>query len=307
MASAINPADFGFFSTLITAGSLAAAARELGISTPAVSKRLAQMESRLKLTLVNRNTRRMGLTPEGELYLERARRILNDIDDLEHLLWGATQAPKGLLRVNATLGFGRSYVAPLISRFVEQFPEVDVQLQLSVVPPALTEDAFDVCVRFGPPAEARVVARFLASNRRVLCAAPAYLARHGTPKVPQDLAQHNCLGIRQGDEYGIWRFSNGRPRGKGKERMGEQTVRIRGNLTTNDGGVAVSWALEGRGIVMRAEWDVADYLREGKLVRILPAYETPDADVYAMYPQQQRSSTRVKAFVDFLSASFNRP
>lgn len=307
MASAINPADFSFFSTLITAGSLAAAARELGISTPAVSKRLAQMEGRLKLTLVNRNTRRMSLTPEGEVYLERARQVLNEIDDLEHLLWGATQAPKGLLRVNATLGFGRSYVAPLISRFVEQFPEVDVQLQLSVVPPALTEDAFDICVRFGPPAEARVVAKFLASNRRILCAAPTYLARHGVPKVPQDLAQHNCLGIRQGDEYGIWRFSNGRPRSKGKGPAGEQTVRIRGNLTTNDGGVAVSWALEGRGIVMRAEWDVADYLREGKLVRIMPAFETPDADVYAMYPHQHRSSTRVKAFVDFLSASFDRP
>ncbi|MET0964097.1 MAG: LysR family transcriptional regulator [Noviherbaspirillum sp.] len=304
MPKAINPGDFSFFSTLVACGSLAGAARELGITTPAVSKRLALMEERLRLTLMNRTTRRMSLTPEGETYLETARKILGEIDDLENMLWGTTQSPKGLLRVNATLGFGRSYVAPLISGFVQRYTDVDVQLQLSVTPPPLSEDLYDVCVRFGPPPDTRAVARFLARNRRILCASPAYLQRHGEPKSPQELMKHNCIGIRQGDEYGVWRFRHSRLGGKGAAKEDEQNVRIRGNLTTNDGGVAVNWALAGNGILLRAEWDVIEYLDNGKLVHVLPTFDTPDADIYAVYPQQHRSTTRVKAFVDFLAASF---
>jgi len=211
MASGIHPADLGFFSVLASAGSLSAAARELGITTPAVSKHLALMESRVGVSLVNRTTRRMSMTPEGELYLEHARRILGEIDDMEQLLGVSKATPKGLLRVNATLGFGRSHVAPLISRFVRKHPQVEVQLQLSVNPPPLTEDSFDVCIRFGAPPDARVIARYIAPNRRLLCASPAYLAKHGTPKAPNDLTKHNCIGIRQGEEaYGVWRLAGGR-------------------------------------------------------------------------------------------------
>jgi DNA-binding transcriptional LysR family regulator len=304
MKSAVLAADFGFFSTLISAGSLAAAAREMGISTPAVSKRLAQMEARLKLLLVNRNSRRMALTPEGEIYLEHARRILFEVDELEGLLRGVARAPRGLLRVNATLGFGRAYIAPLVAGFVERYPEVNVQLQLTVAPPPLSEDSWDVCVRFGPPPEARVIASKLAANRRILCAAPAYIKRHGEPRSPQDLARHNCIGIRQGDEYGVWRFSKSRARGRAAG--DEEQVRVRGNLTTNDGGVAVNWALQGRGILLRAQWDVAEYIEKGKLKHLLPAWETPDADIYAVWPQALRTSTRLKAFVEHLSASFAR-
>ena len=172
-----------FFSLLTRCGSFSAAARELDVTTPAISKRLAQMEARLGVQLLNRTTRRVGLTPEGETYLTHARRILAEIDDMEQLVSSAVAAPKGLLRVNATLGFGRSHIAPLISGFVKHHPQVQVQLQLSVDPPPLSEDSFDVCVRFGEPPDACVIARKLAPNRRLLCASPAYLARHGTPKV----------------------------------------------------------------------------------------------------------------------------
>ena len=300
MASDIHPEDLGFFSTLASAGSLSAAARELGITTPAVSKRLAQMEARLGIALVVRTTRRMSLTPEGELYLAHARRILSEIDDMEELLGVSKAVPKGLLRVNATLGFGRSHVAPLISRFVRQYPEVEVQLQLSVNPPPLTEDAFDVCIRFGEPPDTRVIARHIAPNRRLLCASPAYLAKHGTPKVPNDLTQHNCIGIRQGEEaYGVWRLSSGRGRHAATE-----PVKIRGNLTTNDGEIAVNWALDGHGILMRAEWDLQRYLQSGRLVHVLPQYYTPEADIYAVYPQRHQMAARVRAFVDFTALSF---
>ena len=298
----IEPADLGFFSSLASAGSLSAAARELGITTPAVSKHLAMMESRVGLSLVNRTTRRMSLTPEGELYLEHARRILGEIDDMGQLLGVSKATPKGLLRVNATLGFGRSHVAPLISRFVRKYPDVHVQLQLSVNPPPLTEDAFDVCLRFGPPPDARVIARHIAPNRRLLCAAPAYLAKYGIPKVPNDLTRHNCIGIRQGEEaYGVWRLTSGRAKNASTE-----TVKTRGNLATNDGEIAVNWALDGHGILMRAEWDIDRYLRNGRLVQVLPQYYTPDADIHAVFPQRHQLAARVRAFVDFVALAFNQ-
>lgn len=300
MGNGIQPGDLGFFSVLASAGSLSAAARELGITTPAVSKHLALMESRVGVSLVNRTTRRMSLTPEGELCLEHARRILGEIDDMEELLGVAKATPKGLLRVNATLGFGRSHVAPLISRFVRKHPQVEVQLQLSVNPPPLTEDSFDVCIRFGAPPDARVIARHIAPNRRLLCASPAYLAKHGIPKVPNDLTRHNCIGIRQGEEaYGVWRLASGRGRNAQTE-----SIKTRGNLATNDGEIAVNWALDGHGILMRAEWDIERFLRNGRLVHVLPQYFTPDADIHAVYPQRHQLAARVRAFVDFVALSF---
>ena len=287
-----------FFSLLARCGSFSVAARELDVSTPAVSKRLAQMEGRLGVQLLNRTTRRVGLTPEGETYLAHARRILADIDDMEQLVSSAAAEPRGLLRVNATLGFGRSHIAPLISGFAKLHPQVEVRLQLSVDPPPLSEDAFDVCVRFGEPPDARVLARKLAPNRRLLCAAPSYLARQGTPRVPNDLGRHDCIGIRQGDEaYGIWRLSLGKR---------VESVKVRGKLSTNDGEIAVNWALAGHGIVMRAEWDIARYLRSGRLKQVLENYHTPSADIHAVYPQRHQVSARVRAFVDYLAAHFEK-
>ena len=288
-----------FFSLLARCGSFSAAARDLDVTTPAVSKRLAQMEARLGVQLLNRTTRRASLTQEGEIYLAHARRILADIEDMEQLVSSAVAVPKGLLRVNATLGFGRSHVAPLISSFIKGYPDVQVQLQLSVNPPPLTDDAFDVCIRFGEPPDARVMARKIAPNRRLLCASPSYLAQHGTPMAPHDLTQHNCIGIRQGDEaFGVWRLSAGKR---------TQTIKVRGNLSTNDGEIAVNWALDGHGILLRAEWDIAKYLRSGRLVQVLENYSTPPADIHAVYPQRHQLSGRVRAFVDFLVIHFEKP
>jgi DNA-binding transcriptional LysR family regulator len=297
MRDTVQPADLSFFSTLAASGSLSAAARELGLTAPAVSKRLTQMESRAGVALVNRTTRRMMLTPEGELYLGHARRILDEIDELSELLGSAKKSPKGLLRVNATLGFGRSHVAPAISRFVAKYPQVAVQLQLSVTPPPLTDDAYDVCIRFGEPPDTRVVAKRLAANRRLLCAAPSYVASRGMPLTAHDLTRHSCIGIRQGDEaYGVWRLTSGR----GASRKTE-AVRVNGTLTTNDGEIAVKWALDGHGILMRAEWDIKQYLADGSLVLVLPDHETPNADIFAVYSQRHQMSNRIRAFVDFLA------
>jgi len=147
-----------------------------------------------------------------------------------------------------------------------------------------------------------VIARHIAPNRRLLCASPAYLARHGTPKVPNDLIKHNCIGIRQGEEaYGLWRLTTGR----GKNATTE-AIKTRGNLTTNDGEIAVNWALDGHGILMRAEWDIERFLATGRLVQVLPQHATPDADIYAVYPQRHQLAVRVRAFVDFVALAFKK-
>ena len=300
----IQAADLGFFVSLVNAGSLSGAAREQGISSAAVSRHLSLMESRLGFALLNRTTRRMSLTPEGEVYLDYARRIHDDIEELADRLMGSKFAPQGLLRVNATLGFGRSHIAPIISEFCSLYPKVDVQLQLSVNPPPSTDDAYDVCFRFGNPPDSRSIAKFIAPNRRLLVAAPGYLKKHGIPQTPAELKQHNCIGIRQGDEaYGVWRFQS--VKGKSRSQAGEVvSVKVRGNLTTNDGGIAVNWALDGHGILLRAEWDIRKYLDSGQLVPVLGSYSSPDADIYAVYAERHRTSLRVKTLVEFVAAKF---
>lgn len=286
-------AEMQFFSALVRAGSLAAAARELQVTPPAVSKRLAQLEQHLGARLLRRTTRRIGLTAEGEAYLAHARRILADIAAVERELQGAHEQPAGLLRVTATLGFGRLHIAPLVSTFVRSHPHVQVHLQLSASPPPLTHDAFDVSIRFGEPPDARVIARQLAPNRRLLVASPGYLARRGQPRTPADLPRHDTIAIHQGDDpYGVWRLRSGRR---------TETVKVHGPLSSNDGEIAVQWALAGHGIVMRAEWDVARYLKSGRLREVLPAWLAPPADVYAVIPVQAQGAARVRAFVDHLA------
>ncbi|MDQ2821028.1 MAG: LysR family transcriptional regulator [Pseudomonadota bacterium] len=302
MSNGIQAGELGFFVSLATYGNLSSAARELGVSTAAVSKRLSQIETRLGVPLVNRTTRRMSLTPDGEMLLEHARRILGELSDLNQLLSASKGQPQGELRVNATLGFGRLHIAPVISQYVLQYKEVDVQLQLSANPPSFATDQFDVCIRFGEPGDTRVIAKKLANNRRLLCASPKYLAEHGTPLTPSDLTRHNCIAIRQGDEaYGTWRLQRDRDNSGHAE-----AIKVRGNLATNDGEIAVNWALDGHGILMRAEWDVERYLNSGRLIVVLPQYRTPDANIYAVYPQHQHQSARIRTFVALLTQSFER-
>jgi DNA-binding transcriptional LysR family regulator len=192
------------------------------------------------------------------------------------------------------------HVAPVIAEYSRMYPDVDVQLQLSADPPPLSEDAFDVCVRFGEPPDARIVARKLAPNRRLLVASPRYLREHGTPQTPADLHRHNCIGIRQGsDAYGVWRLT---PVKGAKART--ESIHVRGRLTTNDGEIAVNWALQGHGIVLRAEWDVDRYLRSGRLVQVLPQFATPEANIYAVYQQRHQLSSRIRLFVEYLAEKF---
>lgn len=293
------PSELAFFVVLAERGSFTAAARALDLTPPAVSKRLAQIEQRLGVRLLNRSTRRASLTAEGELYLEHARRILADIEELEQSLGHRRAAPRGLLRVNATLGFGRTTIAPLVSAFARRHPEVEVQLQLTDAPVDLIATGFDVAVRFGELPDSRLSARRLMSNRRFLCASPAYLAARGAPRSPAELARHACILHRQNDDaYGIWRLTRGRH---------AETVKVRGALSSNDGDVVLGWALDGHGILIRSEWDLTKYLASGRLKVVLPDYDLPPADLHAVYPAQRNLPARLRAFIDFLVEQFTPP
>lgn len=290
--------ELAFFIQLIRSSSLAATARELNLTPPAVSKRLAQLEQRLGVRLLNRTTRSISLTSEGELYLLNAQRILGELEEMERQVSSSRAAPKGLLRVNAPLGFGRTYVGPAISSFVKRYPDVEVQLQLTDRPINLPNDAIDVGIRFGELPDSRLIARKIASNRRLLCASPAYLQAFGRPETPKDLMRHNCIVLRQNDAaFGVWRLTRGKQ---------SESIKVRGSLSTNEGEVALNWALDGHGILMRAEWDLAKYLRSGRLEEVLEEYETPPADIYAVYLERLNLSAKVSFFVDHLRDFFQR-
>jgi len=285
-----------FFVLLARHRNLSTVARQLDLTPPAATKRLAQLEARLGVRLVNRTTRSISLTPEGEAYLHYATRILADVREMEEVVSSSGSVPKGLLRINATLGFGRTAIAPIVSEFALHHPQVEVQLDVTDRPIDLVESGVDLGIRFGALPDQRLVARRVLSNRRFLCAAPRYLARHGTPASLRDLADHQCIIHRQNeDAYGVWRFTrDGRA----------ETVKVHGALSSNDGDIVLNWALDGHGILVRSEWDLAKYLESGRLRVVLPEFILPSADLFVYYPSKRDLSARTRAFIDFLMARF---
>ncbi|HEY4073573.1 MAG TPA: LysR family transcriptional regulator [Herbaspirillum sp.] len=293
-----NISDLSFFVQLVKHGSLSALARELGLTPPAVSSRLARMEKRLGVQLLNRTTRRLGVTQEGELYLSNGTRLLAELEELDRMVSSSRAIPQGLLRVNATFGFGRRHIAPAVSAFAQRFSAVDVQLTLTDRTVNLADQAYDVGIRFGQVPDSRLVARKIAANRRYLCASPDYLKKAGMPITPRELQSHQCIVLRESDSaYGTWHLSRGRK---------QETVKVRGALSSNDGESAVIWALNGHGILMRSEWDVQEHLRSGALRLVLPEWSLPSADVFAVYRERMNLSAKVGAFVDFLAERFAR-
>ena len=288
--------DLAFFTTLIKLGTLSAAAQEMGLTPPSVSKRLAGLEARLGVRLLNRTTRRISLTPEGEIYVGEGARVLADMDALERRVAGAKAVPRGQMKVSATLGFGRRHVAPALSKFARAYTEVEVQLDLSDRPVNLVEQGYDVSIRLGELPDARLTARLLAANKRVLCAAPSYLRRAGEPNRPGELQRHPCLFIRESDDtFGTWHLRSGTRR---------ESVKVRGPLSSNDGECALTWALDGHGILMRSQWDAAPYLRSGRLRPVLPDWSLPGADIYLVFPTKANMSAKTRVFVDFMLKRF---
>lgn len=288
--------DIELFSVIVKLGSLAAAAQELGVTPPVVTKRLAALEKRLGVRLLNRTTRKISLTPEGEVYLMEGVRLLQEMVSLEGRIGGASKQPQGTVRIAATLGFGRTHIAPVLSEFVRKYPQVDVQLHLSDRPVHLVEQGFDLMVRFGELSDSRLTARLLANNKRVICAAPAYLSMMGMPTHPRELGKHNCIFIREGDEtFGTWHLSNGTE---------QEAIKVRSNLSTNDGSSAMNWALDGQGILLRSQWEVAKALQTQQLVQVLPSWSAPSADIYLVFQSNKHMLAKSRVLADFLLSKF---
>lgn len=288
--------DLRFFVTLTESGALAEAARRMDVTASAVSQRLRQLENRLGVQLVQRSTRRFSLTDEGELFYTKALTLLAELDALIDSLRARSGEVAGTLHVRGPLGFGRQHLAGALADFHSQHPKLVVALTLSDVPPAADADRFDLIVHIGDLANSSMVAYPIAPNTRILCASPDYLARHAPPQRPEDLTGHQCLVLRENEEdVSLWRFRKGRT---------EAAVRIAPAMSSNDGDVTRQWALTGKGIIMRSEWDVAEHLASGRLVRLLDGWRLPDADIVALIPQRHGVSARVKLFLAFLQARF---
>jgi LysR family transcriptional activator of dmlA len=291
------PEDLRVFLTVIRKAGFAAAADELGLSPAYVSKRIQILESTLATRLLHRTSRRIALTEDGERVQRWAVRILEDFQLLHDELSEAHAAPRGRLYLCSSFGFGRNHVAPAISRLAEQYPDLEIRLDLFDRVVDIVNEGFDLEIRVGDDIPGQHIGRQLVSNRRILCAAPDYLQRRGVPQTLAALEQHDCLVLKERDNvFGIWQL----------EREGRHdSVRVRGPLSSNSGEIVLQWALDGRGVLLRSMWDVKPLLEQGQLVQVLHDY-TQSANVWAVYPTRLANSGKLRVCVEFLQAHFRQ-
>ena len=291
------PEDLRVFMTVVRKSSFAAAAQVLEASPAYISKRIQTLEVELGVKLLHRTTRRVAVTEEGERIFHWAQRVL---DDMEHLLQEAQitrREPRGLLRVSSSFGFGRNVVAPALSEMARRYPQLQLRLEVFDRLVDVASEGLDLDVRVGDEIAPHLIAKRLADNHRVLCAAPDYLARRGIPRTLDDLAAHDCLVIKERDHpFGVWKLRSG---------VQERSAKVTGPLSTNHGEMAVQWAIDGHGVVLRSQWDVAQHLAAGALVQVLPAWQQA-ANIWAVYPTRLERSAKVRVCVEFLQGFFQQ-
>ena len=284
--------DLKLFCAVVRNLSFVATANEWGCSPAFVSKRISLLESALKVRLLHRTTRRVSVTEDGHTVFGWAQRILEDFDEMSRAVSSSRTTPHGLLRISTSTGFGRKRVAPALSEFSWLYPSLRIHLELLDRPIDMLGEGFDIDVRIGGVYEPHLIVKRISANRRVLCAAPAYLERHGTPRELSDLGKHQCIVNRERDlPMGVWRLAGPK---------GSETVKVSGPLSANNGEIIHRWALDGHGIILRSTWDVNASLKTNRLVRVLPEYYQ-DAEVCAVYPSRLAESAKVRVCVQFLS------
>jgi len=280
------------FSAVVDASSFVAAADSLGMSKAAVSRYVSELEQRLGVRLMHRTTRKLSLTPEGEVFLARCRDILASIESSEAEISTRSVTASGLLKVSVPVSFGIRHLAPLWSEFLSDHPQVTLDVQLADRVIDLVDEGFDLAVRIARLPDSSLISRQLASTRLVLCAAPSYLKRRGTPAHPSELAQHDVLGyslMAMGDQ---WQFT-------GPE--GPLSVKVRPRMWTNNGDSCVAAALQGSGIQLQPTFLIDDELASGQLVEILPQFRSVELGIYAVYPSRKFVLPKVRAMVEFLA------
>lgn len=282
------------FTRVVELGSITSGGRDLRLTPAVASKRIKELEKHLGVRLFNRTTRSLTPTEVGKVFYDYAVKALESIEDAEAAVASFSDTPRGVIRVTAPLGAGRRIIAPLVPRFVERFPATEVHMRLSDRKVDILSDGLDVAFFIGTPQDSNLKLRKISDCPRVLCAAPDYLKRHGTPKTPDDLLSddHNCLLLRypRSPEY-FWVLDT--PDGPRK-------LQVSGNMDADHGDVLTDWALAGHGIVNKPRFDVAAHLESGRLVEILADTPPPPTIFGCLYPHRRLQDPKIRHFVDFV-------
>lgn len=293
MADALQ--EMSVFARVVAAGSLSAAARDLGLSPALVSRKLAALEARLGVRLVHRTTRSLHLTVEGARYFDACSRVLAEIEEANAEVSRGRAEARGALKVALPASFGHQHVAPLIPKFAERYPKVELALSLSDRRVSVVDEGFDVAITIAHLEDSSLAARKLAPNRRVVCASPEYLRRHGMPRAPADLAAHNCLTTSDFSMSWDYRDAHGRA----------GSARVHGRYACDNWEVLREWALAGLGVALKSTWDVYRHLQDGSLISLLPGYSFhSDVAIYAIYPHRRLLPAKTRVFIDFLAEEF---
>ena len=283
------------FVQVVESSSFIRAAERLGLSATAVSRQVAELEKHVQSRLLQRTTRRISLTEAGRTFHERCVQILAELDEAEREVGQEAAEPRGTIRLTTSVNFGSRQVTPAIASFLARHAQVKFDVSLSDRIVDIVEEGFDLAIRIGRTGAQNLVARKLGEARLVLCASPAYIARHGAPATPEDLARHNCLTY----EYALrdaWTFRDAAGR--------ERTVRVAGSLNSNNGDLNAAAAVQGVGIALEPDFIVDSELKSGKLVPVLESFEAPASPIYAVYPSRRFLPAKVRMFVDFLVERF---
>lgn len=291
--------DLAVFVQVVETGSFTTTADRLGISRSVVSKYISRLEDRLGVRLLHRTTRRLSLTEAGQAFFARSQRGLAEIEAAVEEVSQLQAAPRGKLRLNTPMSFGILHIAPALPGFLERYPDVTVDMRLDDQQVDLVAQGFDLAIRIAELPDSSLVASRLAPCRHVVCASPAYLAKHGTPRTPADLRDHNVLTYRYHDSPSEWRFLG--PEGR------YTTVTVSGSLELNNSLAIRAAALRGAGIALTPTFIVGEDLRAGSLQRLLPDYRAREISVYAVYPERRHLSPKVRAFVEYMKQVFSDP
>lgn len=288
-----NITDMEVFIRTVRYGSLSAAARSMDLTPAAVSYRLDKLEGSLGTRLLHRTTRRLTLTEDGSEYLDRAERMIAELEKVEAAVSRRDEVPQGRLKVTVPSSFGRQHIAPVMPKFLKRYPQVRLNLVMSDEMIDIMSQGVDVAIRICELKDSEFIARKLAPDRRVVCASPDYLARHGAPQTPADLARHNCLMLSQ---QPYWNFNGP---------QGLERIKVAGNFECNNGEAIRDAALAGLGIALKATWDIAGAIKTGRLKVVLEDYPiSSDTSVWAVYPSRRNVPAKVTAFVAFMKEHF---
>ena len=284
------------FAKVVEAGSFVRASERLGVSVSAVSRLVAELEAHLDSRLLNRTTRRLSLTESGRVFYERCVQLLADLEEAEQSAGAGTIKPRGTLRLSCGTTFGARHLAPAIAEFIVRYPEMRFDVEFSDRATDLVDEGFDAAVRIGAIGSQNLVGRKIGETRLACCASPAYLAKHGEPEAPEDLASHACLTYEYSSLKNVWPF---------RDREGrDRSVKVAGPVHANYGRFLTALAVADAAIVLEPDFQVGPDVRAGRLVAILRKFEPPPGNIYVVYPSRRNLSAKVRAFTDFMSAWF---